>query len=74
MRPPVLELIDAGKAISCRDCLHRALYPPRAHRCRQPLDGMQGFWFADGGMEFALAWVFMLIAQRCSGTAPVRSA
>jgi len=35
---------------------------------------MQGFWFADGGMEFALAWVFMLIAQRCSGTAPVRSA
>jgi hypothetical protein len=23
----------------------------------------KGFWFADGGMEFPLAWVFMLIAQ-----------
>jgi putative oxidoreductase len=23
----------------------------------------KGFWFADGGMEFPLAWVFMLIVQ-----------
>jgi putative oxidoreductase len=23
----------------------------------------KGFWFADGGMEFPLAWVVMLIAQ-----------
>ena len=23
----------------------------------------KGFWFADGGMEFPLAWVFMLVAQ-----------
>ena len=23
----------------------------------------KGFWFADGGMEFPLAWVSMLIAQ-----------
>src|SRR6201987_4065994 len=23
----------------------------------------KGFWFADGGMEFPLAWTFMLIAQ-----------
>ena len=23
----------------------------------------KGFWFADSGMEFPLAWVFMLIAQ-----------
>jgi putative oxidoreductase len=23
----------------------------------------KGFWFADGGMEFPLAWVVMLVAQ-----------
>jgi putative oxidoreductase len=27
----------------------------------------KGFWFADGGMEFPLAWVFMLIAQALLG-------
>jgi putative oxidoreductase len=26
-----------------------------------------GFWFADGGMEFPLAWVFMLVAQALLG-------
>ena len=27
----------------------------------------KGFWFADGGIEFPLAWVFMLIAQALLG-------
>ena len=27
----------------------------------------KGFWFADGGMEFPLAWVVMLIAQALLG-------
>jgi putative oxidoreductase len=27
----------------------------------------KGFWFADSGMEFPLAWVFMLIAQALLG-------
>jgi putative oxidoreductase len=27
----------------------------------------KGFWFADGGAEFPLAWVFMLIAQALLG-------
>ena len=27
----------------------------------------KGFWFADGGMEFPLAWVSMLIAQALLG-------
>jgi putative oxidoreductase len=28
----------------------------------------KGFWFSDGGAEFALAWSFMLIAQAMLGS------
>jgi hypothetical protein len=34
----------------------------------------KGFWFADGGMEFPLAWVFMLIAQALLGMGHSRCA